>query len=500
MKRIQETCREAWEKSASAAAALWYGASGRLQQVLAGETMSKPGVRCAVISVAAMLCTAGIGYGAYRVAYGHRPAHTTDQAASAPGKVSKLLEEDTAAAAAAASAEPGAESASASKTASSQKSKSRQAPKPRALPPAMPAPVPMQARNAASAPQLSLQTPLPAPEEEFIVDEMAIAPAAKQESSKPAPKRTAKAATKTAPKAAPQTAQLTTQEPAQEPAQAMTQEPAQAITPEPEQTTRPMVAQTTAPKTAADTRKQAMPAQAAGKVQAAPAMIHAVALVTADERRVFVVAPKVNGWIDKLHANTTGQEIKRGDALFDTYSPEFEVLQKRYQQHPSAPALARLSKLDIADRDLEHLRRTRKPSRTLTLRSPVGGVILEKKAVRGLHFSKGEELYRIADLSSVWVIAYIPEKKASAVKAGQAATVTFGAYPSRRFHAKVAYVYPTADTPSHTVPVRLQLPNEGMLLKPGMRADVSIAAKNGKSKDKGKDAAPPSQESSSPRK
>jgi multidrug efflux pump subunit AcrA (membrane-fusion protein) len=215
---------------------------------------------------------------------------------------------------------------------------------------------------------------------------------------------------------------------------------------------------------------------------ATPSAIHASATVTADERRVYVVAPKFDGWIEKLHANTTGQEIKRGQILFDTYSTEFETLQKSYRQHRSTAALARLARLGIAERDLEHLRKTGTPSRTLMLRSPISGVVTEKKAVRGMRFSRGEALYRITDLSSVWVIADVPEKKISAVRAGQPATVTFSAYPGRSFHATVAYVYPTADPHTHAVPVRLQLPNEEMLLKPGMRAVVDIVAKGGKRK------------------
>lgn len=120
-----------------------------------------------------------------------------------------------------------------------------------------------------------------------------------------------------------------------------------------------------------------------------------------------------------------------------------------------------------------------KDTQRLTFSSPANGVVLEKMAVAGTRFTPGMPVYRIADLSKVWVIADVYEQDLARVKVGEAATVVVDAFPDRAFKAKVAYLYPTLSTPTRTTAVRLELDNRGGLLRPGMFAHVELATAGG---------------------
>jgi len=223
-------------------------------------------------------------------------------------------------------------------------------------------------------------------------------------------------------------------------------------------------------------------------------VLRAVGKIEIDERRMHTVAPKFEGWIDRLHVNSTGQPVGRGQPLFDAYSPELVSAQREYaiamqgvagmqDAAPDAQAsmraladasLARLKNWDISDEQIQQLRSGKDSRRTLTFRSPIAGVVIEKKAVQGMRFMPGEALYQIADLSSVWIVADVFEQDLAQVKVGQSASVTINAYPERQFTAKVAYIYPTLNAQTRTVPVRLELANPGGLLKPAMYANIDI--------------------------
>jgi len=222
--------------------------------------------------------------------------------------------------------------------------------------------------------------------------------------------------------------------------------------------------------------------------------VRAVGRVEVDERRVVAVAPKFEGWIERLHVNAAGQPVGRSQPLFEVYSPELVSAQREYQVaaagvaalRDAAPearasirqvaeaALARLANWDISAEQIERLKAGGAPQRTLTLRAPAAGVVTEKKAVQGMRFMPGETLYQIADLSAVWVLADVFERDIAAVRVGQAATVRIDAYPDRAFDGKVSYIYPTLNAQTRTVPVRIELPNVAGLLRPGMYANAEL--------------------------
>ena len=216
--------------------------------------------------------------------------------------------------------------------------------------------------------------------------------------------------------------------------------------------------------------------------------------VEPDERRVAMISPKFEGYVERLHVNASGQAVARGQPLFEVYSPELVSAQREYaiamqgvqalkdaggdaaagMQQLADSALARLRNWDLSPEDLRALARTGEARRTVTLRSPVSGIVTEKKAVQGMRFMAGEALYQVTDLSSVWVIADVFEQDIGTVKNGSRAAVSFAAYPGQAFSGTITYVYPTLKAETRTVPVRIELANPGHLLKPAMFAQVEI--------------------------
>ncbi|MBY0499352.1 MAG: efflux RND transporter periplasmic adaptor subunit [Nitrosomonas sp.] len=228
--------------------------------------------------------------------------------------------------------------------------------------------------------------------------------------------------------------------------------------------------------------------------------IRALGSIQVDERRIHAVTPKFEGWIQRLYANATGQAVKRGQPLLEIYSPELMTAQQEYliarqgwqmlqegsdQARNTASrlvenSLQRLHYWDIAPAQLKRLQQQRKTLDTLPLLSPVNGVVMEKPAVEGMRFMPGELLFRIADLSSVWLIADAFEQDSGGVRVGQPAQVFINAYPDKLFKGKVGFIYPTLATETRTVKVRIELPNGDGLLKPGLYGSVMLTTQGDK--------------------
>ena len=223
--------------------------------------------------------------------------------------------------------------------------------------------------------------------------------------------------------------------------------------------------------------------------------VHAAGRIEPDERRNFTIAPKFEGYVEKLFVNTTSQAVAKGQVLFEAYSPELVAAQREYaiatqgvqamaQAGPEAQksmqqladaSLVRLRNWDVSEEQVKELAASGASKRTLTFRSPVSGIVTEKKAVQGMRFMPGDALYQVTDLSSVWVMADVAEQDIAAVKVGARATVKINAYPDKNFTAALTTIYPTLNAETRTVPVRLELANPGGLLKPGMFAQLELA-------------------------
>jgi Cu(I)/Ag(I) efflux system membrane fusion protein len=225
-------------------------------------------------------------------------------------------------------------------------------------------------------------------------------------------------------------------------------------------------------------------------------VVRAAGRVEVDERRVATITAKFEGYVERLHVNATGEPVGKGQPLFEAYSPELVSAQREYviaargvrslkeagAQGQSGLAqlaessLTRLRNWDVSDEQIEALEKSGEAKRTVTFRSPVSGIVMEKKALSGMRFMPGEVLYQVADLSRVWVIADVPEQDINLVATGAHAQVRINAYPDKRFDGVVTYVYPTLKSETRTVSVRLELGNPGGLLKPGMYAQIELAA------------------------
>ena len=225
--------------------------------------------------------------------------------------------------------------------------------------------------------------------------------------------------------------------------------------------------------------------------------VRAVGRVEVDERHIHNIAPKFEGWIEKLHVKTTGEPVRKGQALFDIYSPELVSAQREYaiamqgvaalkdadadtrqsMQRLAEASLLRLKNWDISEQQVKDLASSGATKRSVTFHAfhtPVNGIVLEKKALEGMRFMPGEVLYQIADLSSVWVIADVFEQNIESVYAGSKARIKLDAYPDTSFTGTVSLVYPTLNAATRTVPVRIEIANPKGLLKPAMFANVEI--------------------------
>jgi len=222
--------------------------------------------------------------------------------------------------------------------------------------------------------------------------------------------------------------------------------------------------------------------------------VRAAGRIEPDERRMYAISPKFEGYVERLHVSVTGQPVAKGQPLFEVYSPELVSAQREYaiavqgmqamkDAGPDAQAsmkqlaessLVRLRNWDFSPEQVAALVKTGQASRTITFRSPVSGLITEKKAIQGMRFMPGDALYQVTDLSSVWVVADVFEQDIGLVKPGAMAKVTINAYPNQVFEGRIIYVYPTMKAETRTVAVRVELANPRQLLKPAMFAQVEL--------------------------
>jgi RND family efflux transporter MFP subunit len=223
--------------------------------------------------------------------------------------------------------------------------------------------------------------------------------------------------------------------------------------------------------------------------------VRTTGVVRYDETRQTDVNVKIDGWIRDLYVDFTGQPVRRGERLFTLYSPELLATQnefifalrnrdqaqaaslddaREYATRLVDAARQRLSLWDLSPEQLRAIEDARQPIPAITVTAPASGFVLEKTALKGMHVDSGQTLYKIADISSVWVDADVYEQDIQYVRIGARATIALDAYPGQSFTGRAVYVYPTVDPQTRTAKVRFQLPNPGGRLKPGMFANVEL--------------------------
>jgi membrane fusion protein, copper/silver efflux system len=223
--------------------------------------------------------------------------------------------------------------------------------------------------------------------------------------------------------------------------------------------------------------------------------VHTVGRVAIDERRRAFVQTRYEGYVEKLYVDFTGKPVRKGQPLLAIYSPELVAAQKEYLValgaqgrlgDSSVPGVAkggaelaeagrqRLRALGLAPDDIAALDKTGAVRRTVTLHSPVSGVVVQKMAVEGMKVSPTDRLYEIADLSHVWILAEVYEKDLGAVRVGAPVRVSLSAPPGGDWRGVVSFVSPTVKPDTRTVEARIDVDNHGGALKPDMFVDVSL--------------------------
>jgi membrane fusion protein, copper/silver efflux system len=218
--------------------------------------------------------------------------------------------------------------------------------------------------------------------------------------------------------------------------------------------------------------------------------VRAVGRVEHDETLLTIVALRTDGFIEDLFVNKTGQHVKEGEPLFRLYSSRIQLAQsdlivamradgRRFGPEADKSlegAMLRLRNLGVPQSRIDEVRKTNTNPRTIDWPSPATGDVIEKKVINGQRVMAGDELYRIADHSHIWVIADVAEADIGSIKVGTPATVTLRADSSRPVQGNVTFIYPELKPETRTVPVRIELPNPEQRLRTSMYADVVVQA------------------------
>jgi Cu(I)/Ag(I) efflux system membrane fusion protein len=219
--------------------------------------------------------------------------------------------------------------------------------------------------------------------------------------------------------------------------------------------------------------------------------------VAVDETRITHVPVKFGGFMEKVYGDFIGKPVGRGQPLYAIYSPELFAAQEEYllalrtrrtlaeagaATGGDGDALARAARRklelwDVAASEIERIEKEGQPSRTLTFYSPASGVLTKKDVVPGMKVAAGDMPFEITDLGSVWFLADAYEGDLRRVRIGMKASLSFAAFPGRRFDGRVAFVDPLLDPKTRTAKVRIEVPNPGGDLRPELFGEAVLEAK-----------------------
>ncbi len=213
--------------------------------------------------------------------------------------------------------------------------------------------------------------------------------------------------------------------------------------------------------------------------------IKTVGYVGYDEDQLVHIHPRVEGWIEKLYLKASGDPVKKGQPLYEIYSPQLVNAQEelvlalnRSNQRLIRAAKDRLKALQLPESVIKKLMKTKKVKQSITFFAPQSGVVDNLNIREGFFVKPGTTLMSIGTLEQMWVEAEVFERQASEVAVGVPVTMSLDYLPGEEWRGKVDYVYPTLDSKTRTVKVRLRFENKNYVLKPNMFAQVAIHANN----------------------
>jgi len=227
--------------------------------------------------------------------------------------------------------------------------------------------------------------------------------------------------------------------------------------------------------------------------------LRTVGYVAANETGLAQIHTRFAGWIERLNVNQTGERVQRGQVLASIYSPELLNAQQEFvnarrwsaqgasteggDSHSvsqmtisglAADARRRLELLGISKTEIDRLAQTGRPLRALPVRSAVSGYVTAKNVQQGQYVDPAAVLFEVADLSTVWVLADLYEYQIDRIKLGQRGTLELVGLPDRSFTGQVQFIYPSIDPATRTLRVRMESPNPGLRLRPGMYGNVRL--------------------------
>lgn len=216
--------------------------------------------------------------------------------------------------------------------------------------------------------------------------------------------------------------------------------------------------------------------------------IRAVGQVRYDETRLSDVNLRMSGWVQRLQVNETGQRVRRGQTLFTLYSPELYAAQLEYLTavrrrgegtsdtfaNLTRASRSRLRLLGMTDGQIGEIEQRNEAWENVPILAPSSGFVIEKNVVEGARVEAGALVYRIADLSRVWIDAEVYESDLPHVRVGQQAVVQLPYVPNQTYQGRVDYIYPTLEGQTRTGRARVVLENRNLELKPDMYANVEL--------------------------
>jgi len=228
-----------------------------------------------------------------------------------------------------------------------------------------------------------------------------------------------------------------------------------------------------------------------------PVDIRTIGVLTYNERNIASINTKYGGWMEKVYVNYIGERVRKGQALFEIYSPQLVTTQQEYltaleyvralENSAARDAVERARSLlkatrerlrywDITEQQIGRLRRSGKITRTVKFYSPVSGIVVGKmdQALEGMKLNPGMNVFKIANLSTVWAEVEIYEYQLQFVRLGQTARITVDAFPGKQWRGRIIYLDPSLDRKTRTLKASVEIPNPNLRLRPEMYASVQL--------------------------
>ncbi len=217
-----------------------------------------------------------------------------------------------------------------------------------------------------------------------------------------------------------------------------------------------------------------------------------------NETEDYIVTTRVNGWVQKLYVNYTGEKVTKGEKLMDIYSPELVAAEQElltalsYQKSVDNSnnkdvlssgselvknAVRKLQLLEIPDSEIQRIEKTKEVKTYITLYAQYAGTVITKNVLEGQKIMAGQPLMQISNLSTLWLTADIYEYELSKIQLGSMAKIRFNFLRGKVYTGRISFIYPTINAQTRTAKVRIDVPNANGELMPEMFANVEISGR-----------------------